>query len=198
MQTPHQPIQPQQQPQIDPMFQGLTFTPEMGDDMIVQQIQQRMQMQMMQQQQMNTGVNQLNVITVGDKDPGNGVCYCLTFIFACLIFPLFFMCCNWWKKIVYPKYHVSAEFYRAVGQFVRNNATCTTVKLTVCDNQFNNEKVHILRDGLMGTQIQSLTVVNMAKAINYDGDEVDNFTMNVQPLKEMPFATAFIWDEQAA
>ena len=50
----------------------------------------------------------------------------------------------------------------------------------------------------MGTQIQSLTVINMAKEINYDGDEVDNFRINVRPLKEMPFATSFIWDEQAA
>ena len=38
----------------------------------------------------------------------------------------------------------------------------------------------------------------MAKPINCEGDEVDNFVMNVQPLKEMPFTTAFIWDEQAA
>ena len=147
---------------------------------------------------MNIGFNQLNVITVGDKDPGSGLCYCLTLSFMALIFPSFFMCCNWWKRIVYPKYRVSAELYRAVGQFVRNNARCTTVKLTVCDNQFNSEKVHILRDGLMGTQIQSLTVVNMAKPINCEGDEVDNFRINVRPLKEMSFTTAFIWDEQAA
>ena len=80
------------------------------------------------------------------------------------------MCCNWWKKIVYPKYCISSEFYRAVGQFVRNNATCTTVKLTICDSQFNGEKVNILRDGLMGSSIQNLTVVNMAKAINYNNN----------------------------
>jgi hypothetical protein len=36
----------------------------MTDDMVVNQIQQRMQMQMMQQQQV-MGVTQLNAITVG-------------------------------------------------------------------------------------------------------------------------------------
>ena len=98
------------------------------------QMQMQQQQQMMQPQQMNTGVNQLNIISVGEKDPGNSLCYSLTVFFTCLILPLFFMCCNWWKRIVYPKYCISAEFYRAVGQFVRNNAACTTVKLTVCDN----------------------------------------------------------------
>ena len=38
----------------------------------------------------------------------------------------------------------------------------------------------------------------MAKPINCEGDEVDNFRINVRPLKEMSFTTAFIWDEQAA
>ena len=75
------------------------------------------------------------------------------------------------------------------------NVGCTTVKLTVCDNSFNSEKVHLLRDGLMGSQVQSFTLVNMSKAIDYTG-EIDNFTINVSPLKELPFTTVFIWDEQ--
>jgi len=48
------------------MFEGLQFTPEMNDEMIVTQIQQRMEMHMQQQPQPK-GVNQLNVITVGQK-----------------------------------------------------------------------------------------------------------------------------------
>ena len=184
--------------QNNPMFQDLAIIREMTDDMIAYQIHERMQMQIQKQQQNNTGVSQLNVISVGEKNSGSPVCSCLTILFLCLIFPIFFVCCNWWKKIVFPKYNLNAELYRAVGQFVRNNITCTIVRLIVCDSQFNSEKVHLLRDVLMGTQIQSLTVVNIAKAINYDDNEVDNFTNNVQPIKELPFKTAFVWDEQAA
>jgi len=61
-----QPPQPNTE-KVNPMFEGLQFTPEMNDDMIIMQIQQRMQMQMQQQSQ-PTGVNQLNIITVGQKE----------------------------------------------------------------------------------------------------------------------------------
>ena len=95
-------------------------------------------MQMAQQQQPQTGVIQLNAITVGEKVEGSALCYCLTFMFMCLIFPVFFIFCTWWHKIVYPKYQVTPDFYRAVSQFIKSNNNCTTVKLAVCDNAFNS------------------------------------------------------------
>jgi hypothetical protein len=46
----------------------------------------------------------------------------------------------------------------------------------------------------MGSQVTSFTLVNMAKGINFKDDEADNFGMNIQPLKELPFTTVFIWN----
>lgn len=57
----------------------------------------------------SNGVTHLNITAIGQKvEPGNSCCALLTCLFGiCLIFPLFFTCCMWWKKIVYPKYEAA-------------------------------------------------------------------------------------------
>ena len=77
-------------------------------------------------------------------------------------FSLFFLCCEWWKKVVYSKYHISPDFYEAVGKFLKNNPNIRRVRLTVCDNRFNIQKARLLRDGLAETNIVSLRVTNVA------------------------------------
>ena len=57
----------------------------------------------------SNGVTQLNITAVGTKtQERNTLCQCLTMMCGVfLIFPLFFTCCMWWKKLVYPKYEVA-------------------------------------------------------------------------------------------
>lgn len=65
---------------------------------------------MIDQEQMalNEGrpITQLNLLIVGGKTKtSNQCCYTMTVMAgSCLIIPLFFMCCGWWKRIVYPAY----------------------------------------------------------------------------------------------
>lgn len=70
-------------------------------------------MLMMQPMQMspvpNPTVNQLNITVVGAKTNTFGTCcYTMTVVSGSFcILPLFFMCCPWWKKIVYPQYEIN-------------------------------------------------------------------------------------------
>ena len=74
----------------------------------------------------------------------NQCCMTLTLMFACLIFPLFCMCCGWWKKIVHPKYEMNIEFYKSIGRFLRMCTTCTALTVTVVDNAFDKKRAAAL------------------------------------------------------
>jgi hypothetical protein len=51
-------------------------------------------------------VTQISLTIAGQKVQSKGnCCYCMTILCgSLLILPLFFMCCQWWKGIVHPKY----------------------------------------------------------------------------------------------
>lgn len=51
----------------------------------------------------------VDITAVGNKTSDyNFLCHCITIgIASILIFPMCFMCCMWWKKIVYPKYEIN-------------------------------------------------------------------------------------------
>lgn len=51
-------------------------------------------------------VNEVYITAVGNKTvASDSCCFLLTIIFGMfLIFPIFFMCCGWWKKMIFPKY----------------------------------------------------------------------------------------------
>lgn len=121
--------------------------------MMMQQ-QSMMQAQMLQPQMMMDGnmmgvpqipqvpitdIQQANITLVGNKTkPGDMCCFMITIMFAsCLIFPLCFMCCTWWKKIVYPMYELTAQAYNSLGNFLLRHPTINNLNLTVVDNGFN-------------------------------------------------------------
>ena len=82
----------------------------------------------------------LSITTVGDKTASfNLTCYMLTIISGmCLIFPICFMFCNWWKNLVSPMYEmVSPDFYPSLGRFLNRFYTINTLHLTICDSSFD-------------------------------------------------------------
>lgn len=85
-------------------------------------------------------------------------CMMMTFMLGSFfIFPLFFMCCSWWKSIVFPKYEVSLEFYKAVGRFLRTCTTCVSLSVVVVDSAFDQAKARALYQSLEGTQLKNFT-----------------------------------------
>jgi hypothetical protein len=98
---------------------------------------------MMEQQHMvqtgGTGISQANLTIVGTKmKGGNTCCFLLTILLGsfCII-PLFFLCCMWWKKIVYPEYTLADQAYRNLGHIVNRSTGVINLTLTVVDNAFN-------------------------------------------------------------
>ena len=88
--------------------------------------------------QNGSNITSLDLTIVGTKvDAGSGACVCLTMVFACLIFPLFFMCCGWWKRIAHPKYEVDVRTYQAVINGVSSVQTINNLNLTVVDSAFD-------------------------------------------------------------
>lgn len=56
---------------------------------------------------------QINFTITGQKVQAKGdFCYCFTILAGSfLILPLLFMCCQWWKNIVHPKFALDFKTY---------------------------------------------------------------------------------------
>ena len=106
---------PQYMPQVNLMQQNMMAQPNMMQEMLLQDAPMMPMMPMMPMgmpvasmmaPQANMNMQQANITLVGSKTKAsNNCCYIFTIICGSfIIFPLCFMCCMWWKKIVYPTY----------------------------------------------------------------------------------------------
>ncbi len=93
-----------------------------------------------------TTFSSVNVGVIGNKiNSYNTLCYILTIFFAaCLIFPLCFMYCMWWKNLVYPRYEVSQDFYRSVNRFIKNQPPLKSLGNNVSHKLLKQNKAPIL------------------------------------------------------
>lgn len=145
---------------------------------------------------MSVPIQQANITLVGNKTKSSNICcFIMTFMFFCLIFPLCFMCCEWWKKIVSPLYELTAQAYLSIGDFIRVNPTVTNLNLTVIDNAFSAEKGRILAAALGNSRITGITFVNGAIALNGNQNELDNFAANTQPIKLLNLTSSITWGD---
>lgn len=145
-------------------------------------------------------MQQADITIVGGKTKsGDLSCLFATIMCgACCIFPLCFMCCMWWKKIVSPVYQLAPEAYRDIGVFLERNPTVTNLNLTVADNSFNAEKAGILYESLSRSRVTGLTFVNIGLACNNQANEADDFLTNVVPLKSLSMSTNLRWGDMIA
>lgn len=145
-------------------------------------------------------MQQVDITIVGNKTkPGNIGCAISTLmvgVFCC--FPLCFMCCMWWKKIVAAFYELTLEAYRDIGVFLERNQSATNLNLTVADNAFNAEKARVLYESLSRSRLTGFTFVNVALACNNRGNEADDFLSNIVPLKSLNIAMSLKWGDMMA
>lgn len=113
-------------------------------------------------------IQQANITLVGTKSKAvNNWCHVLTIMSGLiLIFPLFFMCCMWWKKIVYPTYDLTMDAYQSLANFLARAQNVTSLNLTVVDNSFGSQKARILHDILTRSRIKGFTFNNRALNCN--------------------------------
>ena len=138
---------------------------------------------------------EIRINVVGSKtESTSNCCYTLTILLGIfLIIPLFFMCCDWWKRIVHPKYVVNLQFYVLLGNFLRKNPTTRMLNLTIGDSAFDREKAQLLCQSLNGSRVDALTFKNSTSPTNYKSSEFDDFQTNVQPIKALPICSTISW-----
>lgn len=96
----------------------------------------------------------------------NTLCLICTILWGSfLIFPLCFMCCDWWMSLTYPAFDVPENTYRALAQLI-NGTPLQTLVISVTDNRLTKQKCQILYDLLSRSQLKGFTFVN--RALNFD------------------------------
>lgn len=152
--------------------------------------------------QTSTGkpLQQANISIAGIKTKGTNQC-CIVSTIAiggwCIV-PLFFMCCDWWKKIVHPTYEISVETYNDIGRFISKNSTMNNLTLRVADNAFNAEKANILAEVIKRSNLTGFTFVNIAVPFNHLQNEAADFINNMAPIKSLGIATSLTWHDMIA
>lgn len=116
----------------------------------------------------NTPVQQISITLIGNKvQASNNCCYMITLLCGSFILlPLLFMCCMWWKKIVYPLYELTPAAYQSVIDLIRIFPSATNLTLSVTDNAFGAEKTRMLCDALRNSRITTFSFTNRALACN--------------------------------
>ena len=90
----------------------------------------------------------------------NFLCLCCTILWgSCLIFPLFFMCCDWWRAIVYPSYQVPLDAYKALAVLMRS-PTITDLNLIVMDSFFDATKSQAIFEAIQHSSLRTFTFTN--------------------------------------
>ena len=102
-------------------------------------------------------------------------CYLATIICASIVlFPLFFMCCGWWKRIVSEAYSIPTSTYEKLAAILHNPGI-RAVTLSVLDNTFNFQKAQILFNLLARSQIKGFSFTNRAGPYDFNESEFSKF-----------------------
>ena len=119
---------------------------------------------MMMPQMTAGGVHTGNITLRGLKTKSaHSCCFTLTLMLGIfLILPLFFMCCEWWKKIQYPLYELTIEAYRDLANFIAKHPTLVSLEIITYDNALNSQKARILHEALSASQIRNFKYTNKA------------------------------------
>ena len=114
------------------------------------------------------------------------MCYfCTIFWGSILLFPLLFICCDWWRKCVSPAYDVPLETYHSLGRLFRS-PNLRNVTLRVVDNTFDLQKAHIVCKLVNESNLKGFTFTNSAGPYDYSNSEYSDFQQNMAPIRQHP------------
>ena len=121
-------------------------------------------------------------------------CFIWTIVWgSILIFPLFFMCCDWWKRIVYPSFSVSYSAYGAIRNIVKISSL-QNLTLTVTDNTFDQQKINLLYEIISTSNLKAFTFINLAGMYDYSSaNQYSEFFNRMKAFKKLPIITDLRW-----
>lgn len=101
----------------------------------------------------------------------NSVVSCCIILWASLlIFPLFFLCCEWYKRLTEPGFSVNIKAYEAIRTLFMNAPNLKIVNLVIYDNAFGKEKYNLLGDIISMSRIKAFTIRNAVLPFGLVGD----------------------------
>ncbi len=92
------------------------------------------------------------------------------------------MCCDWWKKCVYPAFDIDFSVYASLAKLFRSR-NLRNVSLTVIDNTFDNNKSSILYQMISESRVNGFTFINQAGNWDFLKSEHSDFNKNMKPIK---------------
>jgi hypothetical protein len=120
-------------------------------------------------------------------------CYWNTIIWGSIfLFPLFFICCDWWKRIVNRIFEVNVEGYEGVARMILNSRA-EDVYIMVQDNLFNAVKAQILIRALERSAVRNLVFTNLAVGFNAEGHNYSDFEVYMKQIKGMHMKSDISW-----
>lgn len=106
-----------------------------------------------------------------------------------LIFPLCFICMDWWKRCTLPAYTIAINVYVSLGKIIKA-PNIKNLTLTVIDNNFDQQKAQILYNHIAESRIRGFTFVNAAGNYNFLSNEYSDFVKNMRPIKTLNNVTS--------
>ena len=135
-----------------------------------------------------------NISLQGIQETEAGACclICTLIWGSILIFPLCFMCCDWWKNIVNPSFNVPVQSYSALGSLLRS-ANITHLNLVVVDNYFDASKAQALLAVIQHSSLKSFTFINNSVETDRRNRESSDFRKNMAPFKQLGIVCEMRW-----
>ena len=112
----------------------------------------------------------------------NICCWIWTIVMGSLfIFPLFFVCCNWWKKRALQTVVIDPYGYEGLAALIQYSGA-SEIYLTIQDNYFDINKAHTLINAISRSRIQNFSMVNIATGFDVTGSNYTDFNQYMLPI----------------
>lgn len=113
-----------------------------------------------------------------------------------VVFPLFFLCCDWWKRKVNKLYNVDNQGYDALTELIRK-CQAYELYLMVEDNFFNRSKAEVIIESLQGSSVRNFVFSNVAGGFDADNRNYSSFTQYMRPIKSSLIRSDVSWGSKA-
>ena len=114
----------------------------------------------------------------------NCMCYfCTIFWGSIFLLPLFCICCDWWRRCVFPAFDIPIETYHSMSRLFRS-PNLRNITLRVVDNTFDIQKADMLCKFVSESSLKGFTFVNSAGGYDYHDNEYSDFQQNMLPIKQ--------------
>ena len=118
------------------------------------------------------------------KPPNYMSIFCTIFWASIILFPFFFLCCQWWRRCSLALYEVPAATYAKLQKII-GAPNLNTLSLNVNDNGFGAEKAGILFGSVSQSTLRGFSLTNMATNVGIQGDEPDIFAQEAMVFRSL-------------